>query len=616
MKRTMCLLLLCVLLCGCARQITQPTETQPQQSNPENTQSADPVATQIDVTAQFTQRDRAGTYEEAKSAVITLEGSTARCSSNAVKIDGATVTITDEGTYILRGELENGQIIVNADKGDKTQLVLDGVTVSSANNAAIYILQADKVFVTLAADTNNVLSNGGSFATNENNVDGVVFSKEDLTLNGSGGLTVTSPAGHGVVSKDSLTVAGGTYTVTCAGHGFAGKDSVALADATLTVTSGKDGIHAENNDDGAQGYVYLESGTYTLTAQGDGISAQSTLRLDGGSYTIETGGGSVNGSKQTSDGWGGFGGMGGFGGRGEGGKRPGDKQPGENQFGEKRPGSSESTSATTEDSTSIKGLKAGALLMVNGGSYQINAADDAVHSNGDLTVTAGDFEIATGDDGFHADKNLAVSGGTVHITESYEGIEGQHIKMLGGEVTLTASDDGLNAAGGTDRSGFGGRDHFGGMGGGRGPGGMSSGNGSIVISGGKLAVTASGDGIDANGTLEITGGYTTVCGPTRGDTATLDYDKTAVISGGTFIGTGSAGMAQTFSDSGQGVLALRVGNVSANTCVQVADSKGKQLIDHTPALDYAVVIISTPEIQKGESYAVTIGMTTSTCQAY
>ena len=199
---------------------------------------------------------------------------------------------------------------------------------------------------------------------------------------------------------------------------------------------------------------------------------------------------------------------------------------------------------------------------------------------------------------------METSGGTIEITESYEGIEALDIIILGGDITLTADDDGLNAAGGTDQSGFGGRDN-GNFGGGHGS--MSQGNGSIVISGGKIDITASGDGIDANGTLEIKGGVTSVCGPTSGDTATLDYDISATISGGTFIGTGASGMAQTFSDSTQGVIAVSVGNCSANTEIVVKDSSGKTLISHTPPLNFAVVIISSPDIEKGETYTLSIG---------
>jgi len=161
----------------------------------------------------------------------------------------------------------------------------------------------------------------------------------------------------------------------------------------------------------------------------------------------------------------------------------------------------------------------------------------------------------------------------------------------------------------------------GGMGGGRpgggGFGGMSSNsNGSIKVSGGTLYINASGDGMDANGTLEISGGYTVVVGPTQGDTATLDYDVSATITGGTFIGTGAAGMAQTFSDSQQGVIALSVGNRAAGTKVTLKDAKGNVLMEHEPELSFAVVILSCSELEKGETYTVTVGSDSGDFEAY
>lgn len=559
------------------------------QTQAETQAATQPASQEIEDTELITNRDREGSYDESKAAVIRLNGSSAACDSNAVQISGSTVTITDEGTYILSGTLDDGMIIVNAEKKDKTQLVLNGVTIHSETSAPIYVLQADKVFVTLAEGTENVLSNGGTYtAIDENNIDAVIFSKEDLTLNGSGSLTVTSPAGHGVVSKDELTVAGGSYEINCASHGLAGKDNVCIANASLNITAGKDGIHGENADDAALGFVYIESGSFMISAEGDGISSAAYMHIQGGSFNIITGGGSVNAEKQTSDSWGGF--MGGVG-RGKGG-------PGGGSFG----GSTASNSE--EDSTSIKGLKAAGDLTINDGSFIIDAADDAVHSNASVTVNGGTFEIATGDDGFHADETLTVTAGTVNISESYEGLEGLHVEVSGGDITLKASDDGINAAGGTDESGFGGQrgnDMFGG-----GMGGSAS-NGSILISGGTVYINASGDGLDANGTLTISGGYITVCGPTSGDTATLDYDISGVIIGGTFIGTGASQMAQTFSDSEQGVVAVSVGNQSAGTQITLADASGNVLISHAPELSFAVVILSSPEIVKGETYTITVG---------
>ena len=309
------------------------------------------------------------------------------------------------------------------------------------------------------------------------------------------------------------------------------------------------------------------------------------------------------------------GGMGG--GRGN---RPG--RPGESGAQSQPQSQPETDNQTTENddsSTSIKAIKSSGDMLIKSGTFTIDSADDSVHSNASITVSGGKFAIASGDDGFHADETLTISGGAIDISESYEGLEALDIVVSGGDIKLVASDDGLNAAGGTDSSGYGGmrgNEQFGGGRGGMGgPDGSSSSNGSIVISGGNLYINASGDGIDANGSLEISGGHTIVVGPTRGDTATLDYDKSATISGGTFIGTGASGMAQTFSDSKQGVIAVSVGNQAAGTKIELKDSKGNTILTHEPELEFAVVILSSPDIQKNQTYTITVGTSTSSFEA-
>lgn len=590
MRALALLLSLALLITGCAGQ--NPGFKQ------ENTGISS--AGKIDTSNLFTDRDQDGSYTENGSVAIQLNGNSITGSANSVQVSGTTATITKEGTYILSGTLDDGMIIVNAPKTDKIQLVLKDATIHSATCAPIYVQQADKVFVTLAEGSNNTLSNGGTFtAIDDNNIDAVIFSKEDLTLNGAGALTVSSPAGHGIVSKDELTVTGGSYTVTSASHGLSGKDNICIQNATFDIASGKDGIHGENQDDTALGFVYIAGGNFTVRAEGDGISASSQLQIDGGVFSLVTGGGSTNAEKDTSDSWGDFGG-GGFPGGRPGGNKPGGMMGG--SFGG-------STSAEEEDSTSIKGTKAGGDLLINGGTFTIDAADDAVHSNANLTVNGGEFAISTGDDGFHADKALLVAAGTIAIEKSYEGLEGLTIDVSGGDISIVSQDDGLNAAGGRDQSGFGGRpgDLF---------GSASSSDSYIHISGGTLFINASGDGIDSNGTLRISGGSVTVSGPTSGDTTVLDFDTTGVITGGTFIGTGSQMMAQTFTQSeNQGVIAVRVGNQSVETQITLTDKAGNTLISYTPNLPFAIVILSSPDMVKGETYTITVGTVSETFEA-
>jgi hypothetical protein len=145
-------------------------------------------------------------------------------------------------------------------------------------------------------------------------------------------------------------------------------------------------------------------------------------------------------------------------------------------------------------------------------------------------------------------------------------------------------------------------------------GGMSAGNGSIVISGGDIFMYAKGDGIDANGTLEISGGHTVVTGPTQGDTAVLDYDKTASISGGVFIGVGSTMMAQSFTAGTQGTVAAQ-GSFSGGTKISLEDASGKEILSFTPETSYQLIILSTPDIVKGQSYTLYVGTASATLTA-
>ncbi len=551
----------------------------------------------------FTNRDYEVGYDENATYNITLSGNTAVSDTDKAVVQGSTITITDEGTYIITGTLDDGMIIVDTAEDDKPQIVFNNVDITSKSSAPIYVRQTKKVFITLAEGTENNLNNGGSFESiDDNNIDAVIFSKEDITFNGSGNLTITSPAGHGIVGKDDISVTSGNYTINCSSHGISANNSVRLANADMTIISGKDGIKAENTEDTSLGFIYALSGTYSINAEGDGISAGSYIQLAGSNFDIVSGGGSENAEAKSNDMFGG-GMQGGFGG----GMYDGG---GRHDRGGAMPTSSVDTETETETTTvSTKGIKADGDILISAGNITINSADDSVHSNTSITIDNGSFNIKSGDDGIHADESLTINEGTIDITESYEGLEALDIVINGGDINITATDDGINAAGGTDESGFGGfgggNDMFGGHGGGM--GGMSSGNGSIVITDGNVYINASGDGIDANGTLEISGGDVTVCGPTQGDTAVLDYDKTAVITGGTFIGTGAQMMAQTFSSSEQGVIAAQVGNQAAGTLITVTDSNGKEIISAEPEQPFQIVILSCKKLKSGETYTLTIG---------
>lgn len=570
-----------LLLSGCTDPTAQNNPTVP--TNPTDPVTGESIwvpQNAVDPSGLFSDRDLAGTYD-ANGTVITFSGSSAQISGAGAVISGSTVIISQEGTYILRGTMENGMVLVSADSSAKVQLVLDTVSIHSATSAPIYVRNADKTFITLAPGSTNALSNGGSFvAVDDNNIDAVIFSKDDLTLNGTGKLTVTSPAGHGIVSKNELTVTGGSYAITAASHGLTGQDSICITAASLQIQAGKDGLQAEHDEDTEKGFVYIKDGSLNITCDGDGVSATGFMQIDGGTFTVTAGGGYVNGQQHSSDDWGG--------GMGPGG-RPG--------------GRPRSGTATTEEetSTSAKGFKAGGMLIVNGGTFTLDAADDTFHSGSSLTVTAGQITLSSGDDAFHSDQTLYIAGGTIVIDHSYEGLEGLSIQISGGNITITATDDGMNAAGGSDQSGFGP--------GGR-PGGFEASSDSfITISGGTIYMRAGGDGIDSNGALTVTGGHITIHGPTQGDTSVLDYGSTGTISGGTFIGTGAMNMAMTFNKvENQGIISVSVGrNMAAGTEVKLTDADGNVVISTTPADSFAIVILSCPQMVKGQTYTLTVG---------
>ncbi len=445
----------------------------------------------------FTDRDLEIGYDEETSAHITLSGDSASSDSDAVRISGSTVTITDEGTYILSGTLNDGMIIVSADDGDKVQLVLNGVTVTNSTSAAVYVLEADKVFLTTAAGTENLLANGGEYiAIDDNNIDAVIFSKSDLTLNGAGTLTINADAGHGIVSKDDLVLTGGTYVITAASHGISGKDSVRIAGGTYTITAGKDGIHAENTDDSSLGYLYVSGGTFKIAAGGDGLSAGAYLQIDDGDFTITTGEGSASVTMTTDT-------MG---------------------FGRGSGFPSETTEEAEEDSVSQKGIKAEGTITISGGSFVMDTADDSIHGGGDILITGGEYELQSGDDAIHSDAAVTIRNGTFTISYCYEGIEGLSVTIDDGTFDITSVDDGINAAGGADSSGFGGgraaQEQF-----------SSASDSFITVNGGTFVIVSTGDCIDSNGALTINGGTLNLTCNGSGNTA-IDCDGTYTNNGG------------------------------------------------------------------------------------
>lgn len=536
----------------------------------------------------------------------TIEGQGAEVSNNKV-------TITKAGTYSVSGKVEDGQIIVDAGKEDKVYLILNGADINCSNSAPIYVKNAKKAIISLAEGTENNITDGETYVFEDessNDPNAAIFSKDDMTIIGSGKLTVNANYNNGIASNDDLKIQSGNIIVNAKNNGIKGKDCINVTDGNITINSKGDGMKADNTTDDSKGYIYIEGGKINITSGQDGIQAETELLVADGDITIKTGGGSENSTKanqslgQRPDG------------QTQGGQPPqlpdgqtqGERpempqdirQPSNNQ--DTNSNTNTSTNTSTDESTSMKALKATTNIIIDGGTFNIDSEDDSIHSNANAIINGGTFEIASGDDGIHSDTQLDINGGTINISKSYEGIESTTININDGSIHVVASDDGINAAGRNDIStetGMAGHDKF-----------SSSGDGLININGGYVYVDASGDGIDANGNIKMAGGTVLVNGPTNDGNGSLDYDGTFDISGGILVAAGSSGMAQMPSDSSsQKILNLNLTSQEANTVVNVKSSDGKNILTYAPSKNYSSVIVSTPDIKDNTKYTVSVGGT-------
>lgn len=563
------------------------------------------------------------------SITLSPDGSTSTDAS--VRIDGQTVTITQAGTYQIAGTLGDGALIVESGENAKIALVLGGVSIKNSTGAAIQIATADDVTIELAEGTTNVLQSGeevdiAAATEGEEASGGALQSKVDLKIKGKGSLTVLGYLNNGIHCTKDLKIKNGNISVTALGHGIKGKNSVTVSGGTVTVTSGKDGITSDETENEEKGFVNIEDGEIIITSAGDGVSAETTLTVTGGVISIISGGGSAN-AQQKSDNmrdWWDF-----------------------------------DNSASDDNSASCKGLKAGKAMMISGGSITIDAQDDALHTDGDMTISGGECILSTGDAGAHAALSLTVLDGKITVLTSYEGLEANQITLAGGELDITATDDGINANGGSDgfSGGFGG-----GFGGGRGGMGGSfggrrndtnkqsgdmtppddnapSGNPPtmpgqdaadsattddttdkqpvLLITGGKITVNADGDGLDSNGNLRVEGGDITINGPANGGNGALDIGTenggSGVIAGGTLIALGTSSMTENFgSTSTQCAFLVTMNSFGAGETITITDSQGTVLYTGVTVKSANSVVFSSPDLTVGETYTVTIGSTSAT----
>lgn len=460
------------------------------------------------------------------------------------------VWIRCAGNYNLMGSSENFEIVVSADTSAKVYLYLDGLNLKSPNDAAIYVQSADKVFLMLTDGSENFLEDASTRTIVWNYTDadgdaksdtagGVVYSKKDVTIKGSGSLKVTSACadtsvcGNGIhTTKDLKIKEFPAIAVSAKKNALKGKRSVEIEGGSFALTSNYgDGIKSDEEDADklaqGKGFVKILGGTFAITVADDGIQASNYIFIADSvgtpSFTITTGSGVANTTSSDNGG----------------GMRPG---PGGNWGW---------SSSSSSDGESMKGFKADSAVSIYAGNFTIKAEGDAVHSNHVVNIEGGYFEVS-GRNGIHADDTINVNGGTFLVTYCYEGFEGYVINLNGGYTSVYATDDGWNASSGNEQVGY------------------------LYVNGGTHVVYAAGDGLDSNGDFYMNGGVVFVQQSNSGGNGMLDIgdgNYKLVYQGGILVGAGTSDM--SIGNQIQGTYSGYVSlGASAGDLLTVADASG------------------------------------------
>lgn len=563
---------------------------------------------------EYTRRDNDPAYDEAEATRIQLNGATAAIESATgsdganASFDNGAVTIGSEGTYIVSGALDDGQLVVDATNTDKIQLVLDGVDIHNEDGPAIHIKQADKCFITLAEGSVNTLTDGLGYTLEDDSDEpyATLFSKDDLTINGSGTLDVEASYRHAVASKDDLVITGGTLNVTSKEDALRGRDCVKISDGTFNIESGEDGIKSNNDEDPTRGFVSIDGGTFAISAGDDAIHGEFAVFVENGQIDIATcyegleaqqvyvNGGvvnvtssddSINASspgESTDDGFDGMGRMDGprdFGAAG--GDDNADATGNASDFEERRGGMQPPTDGADEPDMEMSDKAARPERPMMDGDSDIDPnmppdeSPDIAGSGGEAADMA---QRQRPDQDSGTESNMR-SGKGFGRPQSGDPDEGSDI------------DSGTMPDMGRGKGGFLGESEEGCL---------------IEINGGQINLVTEGDGIDSNGDFTMNGGTLFVSGPTNSGNGSLDVAGSAAINGGTVFMAGPYGMAQTFSGGTQPYLSARISG-NANEAITIADPSGEAVASFTPTVQYSFIVASTPSMEPGETYTVTAG---------
>ena len=408
------------------------------------------------------------TWDSSNVTKIVLNGSSITVTGQGATADGSKVTITAGGNYNISGSLTNGQVIVNSADKTVVRLILNGINITCASSAPIYIVDSEKTIINLVEGSDNYITDGKSYVTVDEEPNAAVFSKSNLTIFGTGKLTVKSNYLDGITSKDGLIIKSGTISVTAVDDGIRGKDYLIIKDGKISVTSGGDGLKSDNELSTAMGFISVATGEITVISGGDAIAAQTDIKISDGTFNLTSGGGS----------------------------------------------------SKTQPTISAKGIKGLVSLTIDKGTFTVSSADDAFHTNGALTINGGTFTLSSSDDGIHADATLTNNAGNITILKSYEGFESHIITIKNGNIGIVSSDDSFNATAGTrteqdDKSFtyiYGGNIVLNSS-----TGDALDSNGSMVMTAGTVIANGPSSqpnvAIDYNGTFNLSGGFLIAPGP-------------------------------------------------------------------------------------------------------
>lgn len=594
-KRCLFVLIACVLVCAltltACNLFTNPGDMLGGGGNGEIAKAVD--TTEIDNTVSAIKN---------KAVFTESELNTSEDGATTVEPTSGVVEIKNSGTYIFEGEYGGIQVT----KKDLTlHFIFKGATITTENGIAIDCQDKNvaSLVITLADGTTNSVTNSGTVTNKKGEaetINAIHVKGGAVTVNGKGSLSITSESKSALKCNRAIKIVDATLTLSAANHAITGS-AVIAKDCTINVTSaGKDGINAECADYSEQdnfvddGYVYMTNVNYTSATEGDGIQADTVVYIDGGVYNITTKGKFVS---KTADNMAAYGLT-------------------EDDFRYTRFSGRYVKVAGDETNRysdlfalvqGCKGIKVGEieyedesgntavwsygsyLIAIDGGTFNIDTTDDAIHANsGSLLINGGNYTISANDDAVTSDILTKITGGTFNIENCYEGIEGSFVEISGGTIKLVSTDDGINASS-ADKSVT---PH-------------------IIISGGSVTVDASGDGLDSNGSILISGGTVVVHGPTTGRDAGLDADKGIVVTGGTLFATSTLGMVETPSkNSTQYVVSYaHQSKITAGSTVSVMDSKGNLVLSYEVSKTCQSIIFSCPALKKGATYTIYGGST-------